>query len=124
MSVSEISLMAAQFTRMSILPNFCAASSTNAVTEAIVEMSTPRPEPQPPPDVIAPTVLARPASSMSPAATQAPSFAKRSAIAWPIPDAAPVTIIFLPSSRMSASRSQPDRLHFCSFPMVGHTLVA
>ncbi len=44
-------------------------------------------------------VVARPSSATSEATTVAPSSSNRSAVAWPIPDAAPVTRIRLPSSR-------------------------
>src|SRR6516165_7541433 len=44
-------------------------------------------------------VVARPSAAMSEATTVAPSSSNRSAVAWPIPDAAPVTRIRLPSSR-------------------------
>ena len=50
-------------------------------------------------------VLARPSSAMSEATTVAPSSSNRNAVAWPIPDAAPVTRIRWPSSRfISCSR--------------------
>ena len=44
-----------------------------------------------------------PGSFMSPMVNMAPSLASRSAVARPIPDAAPVTNIFLPLNRTAVS---------------------
>ena len=45
-------------------------------------------------------VLSSPSAATSAATTAAPSSNRRSAVAWPIPDAAPVTRIRLPASRI------------------------
>jgi len=60
---------------------------------------------------IAAAVSARPASLTSPSVSAAPSLAKRSAAARPMPDAAPVTSTFLPANRIHFSALDLRRLY-------------
>src|ERR1700742_2370124 len=60
--------------------------------------------------LISPATFSAPSRSMSPTHTSAPSAARRSAIAAPIPLAPPVTSAFLPSSRIARTIDWPPLL--------------
>src|SRR5258705_9742900 len=88
----------------SIRPKADTVRATIAATSASRVTSPPMAIARPPAALISATVAAASASTRSATATRAPSRAITTAVAWPIPDAPPVTRAILPS-RM------PDMLH-------------
>ena len=99
-SFTALPLMPALFTRMSILPHF---ETVSATTEAQLASSVTFRGMKTADSPIAAATSLPSSSSMSAITTFAPSFAKRTAVARPIPDAAPVTIATLFASRMVVS---------------------
>ena len=74
------------------------AASTMARTESTSPRSTWTAVASPPAAAIASATCFAPAAFRSATTVRAPSAATRRAVAWPMPDAAPVMIAILPSS--------------------------
>ncbi len=96
-------LTAALDTTQSSRPPRPATSATMAVTWAGSRMSAGIPKPWPPAAAICPSVPAGSCPGRWFTATSAPSAASRTAVACPIPVAAPVTRATLPSKRRSTA---------------------
>src|SRR3712207_5198421 len=91
-------VMPALFTRTSTAPKDSRARSTSARTSSGLVTSAATPTALPPPSLSRSAAVVAPSSAMSATTTCAPAVERRSAMANPIPRAAPVTIATLPGS--------------------------
>ena len=100
-----VSSMPAQFTSTSMRPCAARTASNRAATELSSATSTSASTAAKPDVRRAAAASAAAALRTSASTTTAPSCAKRRAVASPIPEAAPVTMLTLSCSRMAVSRS-------------------
>src|SRR5512134_2511126 len=113
----------ALFTRASMRPQRTTTESTMRSTLARSVTSTSKPAASPPCSWISATVSLTPAGSRSHGATFAPSRAKRSAAAWPMPRPAPVMIATLLLGLIAehSRKRRPKRRQIYRKPLFGTT---